>query len=112
MSKRFLYYVAFFAVLAVGFYLVMTKLNPGFGDVKLPVQSSVRPFSFVNQDGKHITEKDVFGKVYLAEFFFTTCKSICPIMNTNMKQVYEKYKAEPNFVIISHTCDPFPHLRS
>jgi protein SCO1/2 len=106
MSKRFLYYVAFFAVLAVGFYLVMTKLNPGFGDVKLPVQSSVRPFSFVNQDGKHITEKDVFGKVYLAEFFFTTCKSICPIMNTNMKQVYEKYKAEPNFVILSHTCDP------
>ena len=76
MSKRFLGYVVFFAVIAVGFYLVMTKLIPGYGDVKLPVQSSVRPFSFTNQDGKQISEKDVFGKVYLAEFFFTTCKSI------------------------------------
>jgi protein SCO1/2 len=106
MSKRFLGYVVFFAVLAVGFYFVMTKLIPGYGDVKLPVQSTVRPFAFTNQDGLMVSEKDVHGKVYLAEFFFTTCKSICPIMNTNMKQVYEKFKNEPNFVILSHTCDP------
>lgn len=99
-------YVAFFAVIAVGFYLVMTKLIPGFGDVKLPVQSSVRPFSFTNQDGRPVSQDDLFGKVYLTEFFFTTCQSICPIMNTNMKDIYEKYKAESNFVILSHTCDP------
>ncbi|RYG29862.1 MAG: SCO family protein, partial [Chitinophagaceae bacterium] len=106
MSKRFMGYVAFFAVIAVGFYLVMTKLIPGFGDVKLPVQSSVRPFSFTNQDGRPVSQDDLFGKVYLTEFFFTTCQSICPIMNTNMKDIYEKYKAESNFVILSHTCDP------
>jgi protein SCO1 len=106
MNKRFLGYVAFFAVLAVGFYFVMTKLIPGYGDVKLPVQSTVRPFAFTNQDGLLVSEKDVHGKVYLAEFFFTTCQSICPIMNTNMKKVYEKFKDEPNFVILSHTCDP------
>ena len=106
MSKKFLGYVAFFAILAVGFYFVMTKLIPGYGDVKLPVQSTVRPFGFVNQDGQQISEKDVFGKVYLAEFFFTTCKSICPIMNTNLKLVHEKFRNEPNFVILSHTCDP------
>ncbi|MBC7827124.1 MAG: SCO family protein [Chitinophagaceae bacterium] len=106
MSKRFLSYAVFFAILAVGFYFVMTRLIPGYGDVKLPVQSTVRPFGFTNQDGKQVSEKDVFGKVYLAEFFFTTCKSICPIMNTNMKVVYEKFRNEPNFVILSHTCDP------
>ncbi|HTE28130.1 SCO family protein [Flavitalea sp.] len=106
MSKRFLAYIAFFAVLAVGFYFVMTRMIPGYGDVKLPVQSTVRPFTFINQDGKQISERDVYGKVYLAEFFFTTCKSICPIMNTNMKVVYEKFRNEPNFVILSHTCDP------
>jgi len=106
MSKKFLGYVVFFAALAVGFYVVMTKLIPGYGDVKLPVQSTVRPFTFTNQDGKMISERDVFGKVYLAEFFFTTCKSICPVMNSNLKVVYEKYKNEPNFVILSHTCDP------
>ena len=106
MSKKFLAYVAFFALLAVGFYFVMTRLIPGYGDVKLPVQSTVRPFTFTNQDGRQISERDVYGKVYLAEFFFTTCKSICPIMNTNMKVVYEKFRNEPNFVILSHTCDP------
>ncbi|RYY70667.1 MAG: SCO family protein [Chitinophagaceae bacterium] len=106
MSKRFLSYVAFFAILAVGFYFVMTRLIPGYGDIKLPVQSTVRPFAFVNQDGRQVSEKDVYGKVYLAEFFFTTCKSICPIMNTNMKVVHEKFRNEPNFVILSHTCDP------
>lgn len=106
MSKKFLGYVIFFAVLAVGFYFVMTRLIPGYGDVKLPVQSSVRPFTFKNQDGKMVSEKDLFGKVYLAEFFFTTCKSICPIMNSNMKVVHDKYRNEPNFLILSHTCDP------
>ena len=74
----------FFTFLAVGFYFTMTKLIPGFGDVKMPVQSRVRPFTFVNQDGKLISEKDVFGKVYVAEFFFTTCKSICPKMNKSI----------------------------
>ncbi|HTF30152.1 MAG TPA: SCO family protein [Flavitalea sp.] len=106
MSKKFLGYVVFFALLAVGFYFVMTRLIPGYGDVKLPVQSTVRPFRFTNQDGQAVTEKDVDGKVYLAGFFFTTCKSICPVMNTNLKQVYEHFKNEPDFVIVSHTCDP------
>ncbi|MET0298743.1 MAG: SCO family protein [Flavitalea sp.] len=106
MSKRFLGYAVFFVILAVGFYFAMTKLIPGFGDKKLPVMSTVRPFSFINQDGKHVSEKDVYGKVYLTEYFFTTCQSICPIMNTNMIGIYEKFKNEPNFVIVSHTCDP------
>ncbi len=106
MNKKFWSYVAFFAFLAVGFYFAMTQLIPGFGDVKMPVQSKVRPFTFVNQDGKLISERDVFGKVYVAEFFFTTCKSICPKMNTNLKAIHEEYKNEPNFVILSHTSDP------
>ena len=106
MSKKFWSYVAFFTFLAVGFYFVMTKLIPGFGEVKMPVQSRVRPFTFTDQDGRMISERDVFGKVYVAEFFFTTCKSICPKMNTNLKAIHEQYKDEPNFVILSHTSDP------
>ena len=73
---------------------------------KSPVISYVRPFAFTNQDGKTITEKDVAGKVYVAEFFFTTCKGICPRMNNNMKRVYEEFKNEPGFLILSHTSDP------
>jgi protein SCO1 len=48
----------------------------------------------------------VEDKVYVVEYFFTTCKGICPIMNANMRRVYEAYKDEPGFMILSHTCMP------
>ena len=84
----------------------MARLVPGYADVKLPVLNNVKPFSFTNQDGKPVTERDLEGKVYLAEFFFTTCQNICPLMNNNIRDVYEAFKQEPGFVIVSHTCDP------
>ena len=68
--------------------------------------SVVQPFAFINQDGKIVTDKDVEGKVYVAEYFFTTCRGICPRLNTNMKKVYERFKDEKDFVILSHTSDP------
>jgi protein SCO1/2 len=85
---------------------VLTRIIPGFGVVKLPVLSDVQPFSFIDQDGKTITEKDIRGKVYIAEYFFTTCKGICPKMNNNLRSVYEKFRDQPDFMIVSHTVDP------
>ena len=66
----------------------------------------MQAFSFINQDGKTITEKSVEGKVYVTEYFFTTCKAICPKLNANMRRVFDEYKEEKNFMIISHTCMP------
>ena len=106
ISKKTFFYTSFFIVLAVGFYLVLIAFNPGIGKKNIPPISFVRPFSFSNQDGKKITEKDVEGKVYVAEYFFTTCKGICPKMNNNMRLVYERFKNDNNFLILSHTCDP------
>ncbi|MBS1975279.1 MAG: SCO family protein, partial [Bacteroidetes bacterium] len=106
MNRRAIYYIAFFLVVIIGFYFALTKLIPGYGEVKLPVLSYVQPFSFIDQDGKTITQKDVDGKVYVAEYFFTTCKGICPKMNTNMKEIYQTFKNEPGFLILSHTVDP------
>ena len=106
MSKRFLLYSLFFVALAVGFYYVMTWAIPGYGRVKLPVLNKVQPFAFTNQDGQKVTEREVDGKVYVAEYFFTTCESICPIMNTNIHAIYNEYKNEPRFLILSHTSDP------
>jgi protein SCO1/2 len=106
MSRKLLVYIGFFTVLVVGFYLVMTKLLPGYGKVELPVLSYVKPFAFTNQDGQVITEKDMKGKVAVVEYFFTTCKGICPKMNVNMQQVYDQYKGEQDFRILSHTVDP------
>ncbi len=106
MGKRILFYGVFFSVLIVTFVYFVYKdedLTKSF----LPVlNDNVQPFSFTNQDGRPITERNVDGKVYVAEYFFTTCKGICPIMNANMRRVFDKYKDEPNFLILSHTCMP------
>lgn len=106
MRKKWILYTAFFVLIAVGFYFAMTQLIPGFGDVKLPVLSYVQPFKFTNQDGAEVTEKNLEGKVFVTEYFFTTCPNICPALNTNMRKVYDQYKDEPGFVIVSHTCNP------
>jgi protein SCO1/2 len=70
------------------------------------INDNVDSFSFIDQNGSRVTERDVEGKVYVAEYFFTTCKGICPKMNANMRRVFEAYKDEPNFMILSHTCMP------
>jgi protein SCO1/2 len=106
MSRKAKFYIIFFTLMVVGFYVALTQVIPGFGKVKLPVLSYVKPFSFINQDGQRVTNQDVAGKVYVAEYFFTTCKGICPVLNTNMRDIYEAYKNESDFVILSHTCDP------
>jgi protein SCO1 len=106
MSKKSWVYISFFTGLVLVFYFVLTALIPDFGKKKLLPISYVRPFSFVNQDGKNFTEKDVAGKVYVAEYFFTTCPGICPTMNRNLKKVYERFINEKDFLILSHTSDP------
>ena len=107
MNKRkIIYFSGFFVLLFIGFYFVLTRIVPGFGSVQLPVLSYVQSFSFANQDGKKITQKDVAGKVYVAEYFFTTCKGICPKMNTNAKKLSLEFAGEPDFRILSYTVDP------
>lgn len=106
MSKKSVFYLVFFVVLILGFYFILKQIIPGYGERSFQVLNQVKPFSFTNQDGKRITEHDVEGKVYVAEYFFTTCTGICPILNNNMKNIYQKYKNEPNFLILSHTCNP------
>lgn len=63
-------------------------------------------FEFHNQFNQLFTSKDVKGKIYVCEYFFTTCKSICPIMNRHLEKVYQLFKNDSNFYILSHTVDP------
>lgn len=63
-------------------------------------------FSFLNQTGEIISQKEVEGKVYVAEYFFTTCKSICPVMNKEMMRVYNVYGTNDAFRILSFSVDP------
>lgn len=63
-------------------------------------------FNLINQDSIAFTSNQLIGKVYVVEFFFTTCPSICPIMNENMKKVNEAFKNNNNFEIVSITINP------
>lgn len=105
MSKKSLQYLVFFAILIGGFYFAMIRLTD-FEEVKLPVLSTVQPFKFTRQDSTQVTQKEIAGRVYVAEYFFTTCKGICPKMNKNMKEIYDRFKADSSFMIISHTVNP------
>ncbi|WP_461044061.1 SCO family protein [Spirosoma harenae] len=67
---------------------------------------AIPAFSFTNQDGKTVSERDFDGKIYVADFFFVTCPTICPIMKKNMLTVYNAYKDSPDVSILSHTIDP------
>lgn len=67
---------------------------------------TVGSFRFVNQDGDTITQEDVNGKIRIVEYFFTTCKGICPKMNENMTEVYRAFRGDENVLILSHTVDP------
>jgi protein SCO1/2 len=69
-------------------------------------RKKVMPFSFTNQDGKRITNKDYEGKVYLVEFFFTTCPTICPKMNQNLVDIQNTFPKRNDFGIASFTINP------
>lgn len=67
---------------------------------------AIPAFSFTNQYGKTISQRDFNGKIYVADFFFTTCPTICPVMKKNMLNVYKAYKESPDVRILSHSIDP------
>ncbi len=83
------------------------KIIKKFKQTDLMEMGNVPEFSLTNQHKKVITNKDYLGKVYVVEFFFSTCPTICPIMNRNMLTVEKEFLNEPNFGVVSITINPF-----
>lgn len=71
-----------------------------------PVQHSISPFSFVSQLGDTISNSFFRGKIYMTDFFFTSCPSICPKVKKQMLRIYEKVQDNPDILLVSHTIDP------
>ena len=80
--------------------------NHGTNDGKLSKMNLAPKFELTDQDVKKISNADYKGKVYVLEFFFSTCPSICPKMNRNMIDIQNKFFGNPNFGIASITIDP------
>lgn len=77
------------------------KEKPAFSTIHV-----IPSFLFTNQDGNSITEKTVEGKIYVANFMFTSCVSICPVMTDNMKTLQEKFADDSEVILLSHSVLP------
>jgi protein SCO1/2 len=70
------------------------------------IYPKISDFKFINQDSVVVTQQTFANKIYVADFIFLSCPTICPRMNTQLKLVYDVYKDNPNILFLSHTIDP------
>lgn len=103
--KKYSYIGISFVILIFGIWAV-PKIADRFAKPDLATIGKVPEFSFTNQDQKTITNQSYHKKVYIVEFFFTTCPSICPVMNKNMVKIQDEFFGNPNLGIASFTIDP------
>lgn len=104
--------------MVVAYFLIKPKVLPVFNpsdiNPKLVDESvqgvtklhRVGAFSLINQEGKTITEKDYQDKIYVTDFFFVTCPTICPKMTKQMERVYSEFKSNKDVLFLSHTVMP------
>ena len=114
------FFVLFSAITISAFYTVLkpkkslpiynpSDVNPEMVDSTIQyvaMDHTIADFSFTNQNGKTISQKDYEGKIYVADFFFTTCGSICPKMTNNMVWLQNQIKNNPKVLLLSHSVTP------
>ncbi len=103
--KKYSYVGIAFIVLIFGIYAI-PKIVGKFKTPEMPVIGKAPSFSFINQDGETIDNSYYTDKVYVAEFFFTTCPTICPIMNENMVKIQNEFYGNLDFGIVSFSINP------
>lgn len=105
MKKNYSYIGISFIILIFGIWAVPKIIN-SLSKPDLATIGPVPAFSFTDQNGKTITNREYSDKVYIVEFFFTTCPSICPIMNENMVKIQNEFLGNPKVGIASFSIDP------
>jgi protein SCO1/2 len=120
--RVFIFFVIFLVATTLGYFILkpndhndeLPVINPVDVSSEMVDSSVIRKgfghrignFEFLNQDNQKIGLKDVKGKVFVAEYFFTTCGTICPKMNEQMQRVQKAFLNNPDFKILSFTVDP------
>jgi protein SCO1/2 len=109
--KKYSYVGISLVVLVFGIWVVNEMLSRNSTDNLAYIEINGEPkkvpdFEFVNQDNEVITQDDYLGKVYVVEFFFATCPTICPIMNANLLEVQDEFYGRMDFGIASFTINP------
>ncbi|TMM30497.1 SCO family protein [Polaribacter aestuariivivens] len=106
MNKKYSYIGISFIILLFGIYTVPKVVDRFSNSTDLVKFNKVPDFEFTNQEGKTITNDFYEGKVYVVEFFFSTCPTICPIMNQKMLTIQDEFFGNPNFGIASISITP------
>src|SRR6185436_10878699 len=114
--KRILIVMGILFLPAISWLIIITGKNqfrhlPMIGPFEVnaagdTIYHKIPPFSFVNQEGKTISDKDLDGKIYVADFFFVTCPSICPKMTDQLKRVQDACKELGEVRFLSYTVNP------
>ena len=122
--KKYRFFILFFSIFSVitisAFYSVLkpeknlpiitpSDVNPELVDSTvqhIALEHTIGKFAFTNQNGQLISDKDYAGKIYVADFFFTTCQSICPKMTNNMAWLQNKIKNNPKVKLVSFSVTP------
>jgi protein SCO1/2 len=118
-KKLSIFFVGLLVVIFIAIYTLLNRktlpiitprdVNPELVDSLVQhvgYNHKIAPFAFTNQNGKKITNKDYEGKIYVADFFFTTCQTICPKMTDNMVWLQDKIKDNPKVKLLSHSVFP------
>jgi protein SCO1/2 len=118
-KKLSFFFAAFLVVVFIAIYTILNNrslpvitprdVNPELVDSlvqHIGYNHKIAPFAFTNQNGKKVTNKDYEGKIYVADFFFTTCQTICPKMTDNMVWLQDKIKDNPKVKLLSHSVFP------
>ncbi len=111
MKSRLVLIGAFFlCVMILGCDLQTEKKLPYLGRREIyngyTFYHTIEDFKFVDQDSNYFTQATFKDQIYVSDFFFTSCPTICPVMKTQMLRVYEKYKENKEVAILSHSIDP------
>ena len=103
-------------IMFFAFFVVMSCIDqkeqrlPIYGEKEVvkndTVYHTIGNFRLVNQDSVTVTNETLEGKIYVADFFFTSCRTICPVMKTQLMRVYEAVEDDSEVAIVSHTIDP------
>lgn len=105
---KFIYFSLF--VIFMSFSCKNSEKLPFLGETQIidgkKVHHKVNDFSFKNQEGEIVQQKDYEGKIQIADFFFTTCPTICPTVMSNMLTIYDKYEDKNEIHLVSFTLDP------
>ncbi|NBP67799.1 MAG: SCO family protein [Cytophagia bacterium] len=108
--KKNSFWLIIIAVLFAACTQPIEKPLPVYGEREVingdTIYHTIAPFQFVNQDSALVNNETFKDKIYISDFFFTSCRTICPIMKTQMLRVYDSLKNDDDVLILSHTIDP------